>query len=291
MKKLAAAITMVKDDYFFLKKWVDYYGGLFGKQSLYIFNHGGDPKIDRIAEGCNVMYLPPGFDETFDAKRWRLLNNFTNGLRNYYRFVICGDVDEFIVPDPKLKLDLADFLAKRQGRVLITPIGLEVIHRREVETQSVEKSILGPRLHCRFSTYFCKPCVIGKPVDLARGGHYAMDPKLLLFRNLYLFHMKYADYNIYTGTLKRRVTQVEAIEGHDKDASDLSAHWFLEPGAEGAELDKLANLPLRDRFDFSDRLKEMDQTWEPRGEDGLWHFRKHVGQELFPIPERFSGII
>jgi len=291
MKNLAAAITMVKDDYFFLQKWVDYYGGLFGRRSLYVISHGGDERVDEIAQGCNVSHIPGYFDETFDAKRWRLLNNLSNGLRNYFKFVICGDIDEFVVLDPKLGMNLAEFLKKRRKRVLITPIGLEVVHRYDVEKEAITQSILGPRLHCRFSTYFCKPCIIGKPVDLARGGHYAMDENLMIFRNLYLFHMKYCDRDLYQSVLRRRVSQVAALDEVTSDTSQLSAHWFDSESEQAREFEKLADLPVRNSFGFSERLKEMEKTWKPRGVDGMWHFKKHVGQELFTIPERFSGII
>ena len=290
MPKLAAAITMVKDDYFFLEKWVTYYGEMFGRDSLYVINHGGSPKVDEIAKGCNVMHLPGDFDETFDAKRWRLLQNLANGLRSYFRFVICGDVDEYIVLDPKTGLTLPEFLSKRRKRVLITPLGLEVIHRKDVETDTISDAILGPRKYCRFSTYFCKPCIIGKPVNLARGGHYSEDSELLVFKNLYLFHMKYCDSDLFKGTLKTRSTQVQNIGDANAEDSVLSAHWFSDKGTEDELLTYLANMPISADFDFSDRLEEMNATWGPRVE-GLWHFKKHVGETLFEIPERFHGII
>ena len=41
MKRIAA-LTMVRNDDFYLEKWVDYYGRQLGKENLYIFFDGLD---------------------------------------------------------------------------------------------------------------------------------------------------------------------------------------------------------------------------------------------------------
>jgi len=290
LKHPVAVLTMVKDDYFFLEKWVSYYGDMFGRDALYVVSHGGDPEIDRIAEGCSIIRIPGTFDKSFDAKRWRLLGNTTNSLRNYYKFVICGDVDEYVVLDPKTKMTLPEFLVKRKPAI-ITPIGLEVVHRRDIENENVASGILNTRHHCRYSTYFSKPCIIGKPVDLSRGGHYAKDPELLVFRNLYLFHMKYCDYDNFKDTLNKRTKSVAELKIKNDENSQLSAHWFAEDDGFGAEVEKLAMLPMMEDFNFSDKIRKMKRTWQQRDKFGLWHFKKDVGQNLYPIPERFGGIL
>ena len=280
---------MVKDDYFFLEKWINYYGGMFGKKSLYIINHGDDDTVNKMAQGCNVTSIPGGFDKQFDSKRWRLLNHFANGLRSYYSYVVCGDVDEFLVFDPKTGLNLADFIAKRRKPNLITPLGLEVVHRPDIEPDSVENSILGPRQYCRFSTYFCKPCLIGREAVISRGGHYADRKEKVVFKNLYLFHMKYCDHGMYKDTMNRRGIQMDKLDQEEQVA--LSAEWMEKKDVEEDRLIELANLPVREEFDFSERLTEMDDTWGQRENSKYWHFKKHVGRELYPIPDRFSGII
>jgi len=290
VKQLAAALTMVKDDYFFLEKWIAYYGGLFGRDALYIISHGGDPEIDRIAKGCSVIRIPGDIDEGFDAKRWRMLTFYTNGLLNYYKFIVCGDVDELVVFDPKTGLNLAQFLQKRKASI-ITPIGLEVIHRLDSEPEPIKDSILKVRHFCRYSSYFSKPCLVGKPVNFARGGHYAKDPELKLFRNLYLFHLKYADFDQYRGRLQNRAQAMAALELDKESGASFSAHWFNEGQGFGAEIERLSALPEMSEFDLSEEIKWMDETWEQRNEFGLWHFKKKVGERLFPIPERFQGII
>lgn len=290
MKKPAAALTMVKDDYFFLEKWIAYYGGLFGRDALYIISHGGDPEIDRIAYGCSIIRIPGGIDTGFDAKRWRMLSNYTNGLLNYYNFVICGDVDEFVIMDPKTNLNLAQFLLKRKPSI-ITPIGLEVVHRLDKETETIADGILKTRHFCRYSSYFSKPCIVGKAVKFARGGHYSTEPELKLFRNLYLFHMKYADFDEYKGRLLNRSQAMAALNLKNDSNHSFSAHWFANDQGFGAEIEHLSAMPEMPEFDLSEEIRWMDSTWEQRNKYGLWHFKKLVGNRLFPIPERFAGIV
>ena len=98
---LAAAVTMVRDDAFFLRAWLRHYGGMFGRENCYIINHGRGAEVADLAAGCNVIGIPGEAHRNFDMKRWRLLNNLVMGLRSYYDHVIVGDVDELVVMDPE----------------------------------------------------------------------------------------------------------------------------------------------------------------------------------------------
>lgn len=291
MRALACALTMVKDDYFFLQKWVAHYGAAFGRDALYVVSHGGDPEVDRITEGCNVIRIPGGFDKNFDARRWRMLSNFTNGLRSYYDFVVVGDVDEYLVVDPKLGLSLADFLSRRKAKTVITPIGIEIVHRADVEPGGIEDGILGPRRYGRYSSFYSKPCIVSRQVRLSRGGHYTDVDELKVFRNLYLFHMKYCDRAMTVETMRRRSALAdETVDAEGNRTSMISDRWYADEGEETAEIDKLAALPVREDFDLDDRVRAMHESWGPR-DGGFHHFQKAVGRELHTIPERFFGTI
>jgi len=124
-----AVVTMVRDDAFFLKAWLRHYGGQFGRENCYIVNHGRGQEVAALAEGCNLIGIPGDPHKNFDMKRWRLLNNLVMGLRSYYAHVIVGDVDELVVLDPAAGTDLRGYLAQAPERQVLTPLGLEVIHR------------------------------------------------------------------------------------------------------------------------------------------------------------------
>lgn len=290
-KKLACVITMVRDDYFFLERWVKYYGEIFGRDALYVINHGNGARVQEIAAGCNVVGIPDVFNEKFDAMRWRLLNNFAQGLRGYYTYVMIGDVDEFIVLDPKTGMGLDEFLIRRRGRTTITPIGLEVVHKPDLEPEGIaDGPMLGPRRHARFTTAYSKPCIFNHHVEISRGGHYATDPELKIFKNLYLFHMRYVDADLYRATLARRHGQVDRIEKEDGDTM-ISWQWRRESEKPDPFLES-ASLPVGDSFELEPYLKRMNKTWELRDEkSGLYHVARQIGKVLMPVPERFFGVI
>lgn len=290
-KNLAAVITMVRDDYFFLDRWVKYYGGIFGREALYVVNHGNGERIREIAEGCNVIGIPDVFDEKFDAMRWRLLNNLAQGLRGYYNFIMIGDVDEFVVVDPKAGMPLDEFLAKRRGKNTITPIGLEVVHKPELEPEEIGNGpMLGPRRYARFTTAYSKPCIFNHHVNISRGGHYATDPELKIFKNLYLFHMRYVDQQLYTDTLDRRGQQVERIVKEGED-SMISWQWRRQDGQPDPYQASAAS-PVGEAFETDAYLKRMYKTWGLRDEkSGLYHVARQIGKVLMPLPDRFFGVI
>ena len=286
-KKPACVITMVRDDYFFLERWVRYYGDLFGRDALYVFNHGGDPRIAEIAAGCNVMGLPDVFTKSFDATRWRLLQNFGNGLRGYYDFVLICDVDEFVLVDPQSGHDLASFLARRRGPMTLTAIGVEVVHKPELEAEGIEGAMLGARRYLRYTSAYSKPCLFNCPTDLSRGGHYARTSDLRLFRGLYLFHMRYVDEALYRDTIARRSAQVAAL---GEDSGMISWNWTPERMAADPFYEAAAQ-PISASFDFSEDLQHMKDSWAPRNEGGLHGFDRRIGAELQTLPERFFGLI
>ena len=125
------AMTMVGGDHFFLSRWVGYYGRQLGRENLFVLSHGGDPEHRKIAEGCNVIYLP--FDETrncFNQRRWQMLSRLTTGFTNFYNWVLVGDVDEIVCVDPAVSDSLPDYLAQyavRGGPKVITPFAVPLL--------------------------------------------------------------------------------------------------------------------------------------------------------------------
>lgn len=285
----AAVITMVRDDLFFLQRWIDYYSAIWGRNALYVVNHGGNAAVADIAQGCNLINIPDEFDEKFDVYRWRLFNGLAAGLRQYFDFVIVSDVDEFLVMDPKTGLGLDDFLGKRRGKVTITPVGLEVVHKPELEPDTIENGpLLGPRKYARFSSVYSKPCLFNHNVRLSRGGHYASDPTLKLFRNLYLFHMRYVDAKLYADMLERRQSQLAKI---GEDTGPISRDW-RSGGSQLSAYEKVAQNPVTSDFDFSEHFARMSESWGPRGTAGEFHcFERDISSVLQTVPERFFGLV
>ena len=57
MKRIAV-LTMARNDDFFLRKWVEYYGRELGKENLYIYYDGEDQTIADFCQGTNVCVHP-----------------------------------------------------------------------------------------------------------------------------------------------------------------------------------------------------------------------------------------
>ncbi len=145
-KAPVAALTMVRGEDFFLKRWLAYYRQFLPDEHIYVLNHGGDPEVAEIALGVNVISLP--YDETkrnVNQRRWQILSLFTSGLTQFYNWVICNDVDELVVLDPDHGSNLVDYLMERRAadRVpqALIPFAVEMVHvpefyRSRVETTS-----------------------------------------------------------------------------------------------------------------------------------------------------------
>lgn len=107
---LCAAATMVWQDYTFLEKWIDHYGAAFSKTNLYVILHGLDEHAKDIASGCNVIEVPRYFDANFEKNCWRALSGYGTFLLQFYKAVIIGDCDEYVVPTQDLGKDLQSYI-------------------------------------------------------------------------------------------------------------------------------------------------------------------------------------
>ena len=56
--KRIAAITMARNDDFFLSRWIEYYGAQIGTENLYIYLDGTDQNVPKNAGNAHVKKLP-----------------------------------------------------------------------------------------------------------------------------------------------------------------------------------------------------------------------------------------
>ena len=291
MQTVAAAVTMVRDDAFFLKAWLRHYGETLGRENCYIVNHGRGTEVAELAAGCNVIGIPGNPHKNFDMKRWRLLNNLVHGLRSYYDHVIVGDVDELVIVDPAAGQGLLAFLEDQPIRRVLTPVGLEVIHRIDVEDKPVTDRIIGPRRHVRLAPHYSKPCVVSLGTKIARGGHFTQASKLFTPEPLYLLHLKFCDFSNYVATMNAR-NDVTAQTGASVQEASIGRHWFAEArGEDRAVFEAFARLPMQEGFDLDWVRKRMHRTWKQRGETGYWQFDRPEYDTQYQLPERFNGVI
>ncbi len=287
---VACALTMVRDDTFFLDAWLRHYGALFGRENCYVINHGRGADVAEMAQGANVIGIPGDPHPNFDMKRWRMLNNFVQGLRPYYDHVIVGDVDELVVLDPKSGFSLIEWLAGTKPRRVLTPVGLEVIHRPAIETLPPRPTILGPRMHVRPAPHYSKPCIVSTGTKIARGGHFTQEKRLIVPEDLYLFHLKFCDADQYSAAMDRRNAMTGDLGVGFKEAA-VGRHWFAQMrGQDAAVFEGFEALPLVDGFDLDWLRDEMHATWRARGDTGFWHFDRPDHAVQYRLPDRFAGL-
>jgi len=196
MKKIAA-LTMVRNDDFYLRKWVEYYGGQLGKENLYIFFDGLDQQVAPFCAGTHAKAVEKIGTQVVAAEKGRL--QFLSGqaaqlLADGYDLVIGVDADEYVVVDPKLGLSLAEYLGETPINGSLSPLGLDFGQKIGEEPDITEaEPFLQQRHYAQIGTRYTKPSILAKPWTWGSGFHRIKGHNFHIARDLYLFHFGYFD--------------------------------------------------------------------------------------------------
>jgi hypothetical protein len=206
---------MVWRDYWLLEKWVTHNSRIVPKSQLYVVNHGGDPKVDAIAAGCNLIHIPRD-EVTIDLtrRRWTLVGNITSGLLAFYDRVICTDVDELLlyVGDKSgflahlESVDMADVAA-------LSPVGLNLMATDD-DGSDPDASVLQNHPNALLSARYTKPCIVAGPVTYTIGGHGLIGQRFRIDPDILLFHLHYVTPD-YTERMAARQEIVAQSKEHN----------------------------------------------------------------------------
>lgn len=215
--KRIAVLTMVRNDNFFLQKWVEYYGRELGKENLYIYFDGEDQQIADFCQGANACVHPKIGTHVVSAEKARL--KFLSGkaaelFAKGYDLVIGVDADEYIVVDPKLGMGLKDFLSQQKIDVSLSALGLDFGQRLGEEGDlTPDATFLSQRCYAQIGTRYTKPSIIAKPCRWGSGFHRVKGHNFHIAKDLYLMHFGYADSKI----LKARLGDADRVaQGWEK---------------------------------------------------------------------------
>lgn len=190
--KKIAAITMVRDDDFFLRKWVEYYGRELGKENLYILFDGEDQHPADFCEGANTFIHKRLCNQIVEGERVRLgllSDKAEELLKSGYDLVIGVDCDEFLIVDPQLGKGLAEFLSEQEIDVCLSPLGIDIGQHLENESEiKPDLKFLEQRKYAYLSTRYTKGSILAKPARWGRGFHRVKGHNFHICPNLYLFH-------------------------------------------------------------------------------------------------------
>lgn len=217
MKKIAA-ITISRNDLFFLERWIGYYSKELGKENVYVFLDGKDQKLPTNSNLANITLLDhtPLSRTKGDKHRIKILSDFAAELftEKKYDLVIGTDCDEFLVVDPHIDQSLKNYLSKIEVKSSVSALGLDVgQHLEEESVLNRENSILSQRSYAIVSSRYTKANIISKPLNWGSGFHRVRGKNFKIDKNLYLFHVGYCDLEL-----------MKDKSGSDKIAAGWEAH-------------------------------------------------------------------
>lgn len=193
MKKLKkiAAITMARDDEFFLSRWIAYYGKQFGTENLYILLDGTDQKIPVNVGKANITKLPHKNLSRAAGDKYRIgeLSKLCTKLLKKYDIVIGCDSDEFLIVDPNTKQTLREYLSNKKIKTSLSGLGLDIGQNMNCELELDRNApFLEQREYALLSTRYTKPVVKTTPAPWGSGFHSIRHHNFHIDKNLYLLH-------------------------------------------------------------------------------------------------------
>ena len=196
MTKHIAAITMARNDTFFLSRWIEYYGREIGTENLYIYLDGTDQDIPENAGAAHITKLPHTDMSRSAGDKYRIgkMSDLANKLLKKYDIVIGCDCDEFLIVDPALNTSLAKYLSNTEIHTTLSGLGLDVgQHLTHEKPLDSSKPFLAQRAYALLSTRYTKPVVINRPVRWGSGFHSINGHNFHIDPNLYLLHFGAVD--------------------------------------------------------------------------------------------------
>ena len=270
---------MVRNDDFYLRKWVEYYGRELGKENLWIYFDGTDQVIAPFCEGTNAFLHEKIGNQVVAAEKGRLRflsERAASLLEQGYDLVIGVDADEFIVVDPKREMSLREYLSAQKIGVSLSALGLDFGQKLGEEGDITENEpFLKQRHYAQIGTRYTKPSIVAKPCIWGSGFHRVKGHNFHIAKDLYLMHFGYFD--------KRR------LEERFSDKDRLSQGWGKHMTKRARTIRYATELPARD-FDRWTKFARICQTIvrPPYALNKPAMFELRI---VVRIPERFETIV
>ena len=248
MKKIAA-ITMARNDDFYLEKWVEYYGAQLGREHLYIFFDGTDQQIPAFCDGTHAVAVPKIGTDVVSNDKGRVAVMSAKAAELFdagYDLVIGTDADEFVVVDPKLGLTLPEYLSRQKIGVSLSPLGLD-FGQKLGEEGDIDAAVpfLQQRHYAQIGTRYTKCSVLARPCQWGSGFHRVKGHNFHIGKDLYLLHFGYFD-------MKR-------LQDRFRDADRLDLGWEAHMRKRARTIRYATELPARD-FECWTRFARVCQT-------------------------------
>lgn len=215
--KRIGVLSMVRDDEFFIRKWIHYYGSQFGHDNLFLILDGQEQPYPAGHEKINVCRLPYKSHNRArgDCERSRIISFIAKALFYRYDIIIAHDIDEFLVLDPNCRQSLAEYLQRPITYASLSALGLDVGQHRETEKPiDPERPFLEQRSFAHVSARYTKPVVATEPLTWGSGFHRVKGRNFHIDPNLFLFHFGMVDYDSATAKMEKQALINAGWSGH-----------------------------------------------------------------------------
>lgn len=271
-------ISMVRDDNFFVPRWISYYGEQVGHKNLYLILDGHDQELPFGHENINVISVPrlELSRARGDANRASIISSLARALFRRYDIVIAHDIDEFLVVDPNTGQSLSNYLGQPRRLSSISALGLDVGQHLEKE-KAIDPSrpFLEQRRFAHVSARYTKSIVAYKPVKWGSGFHRVKGKNFHIDKNLFLFHFGMVDY-------EKSTVKIE-------DESLLKSGWKGHLGRRHELFDLILNNPAVDGDGFFMKARRRQRLFRP-----IYALNKPgmlKEKPIILIPDRFKTIV
>lgn len=282
MSMKIAAVTMARNDLFFLTRWIEYYGKELGKEHLYILLDGEEQETPPNAGTAHIQKLPHRELSRVQGDKYRigLLTDLAHRLfAQGYDRVIGTDADEFVIVDPLRGLSLREYLSEVEFDTTISPLGLDLGQRRQEEASPLDasRSILAQRRYAVLSSRYTKASILAKPLRWGSGFHRVKGHNYHIAPDLYLVHTGYCD--------------LEMIAQRMGDSSRVDESWEAHLGrrARTIAITTDATKPI-DGDTYFAKARKIQTLLRP-----LFALNKPLMPTFLPrvvrLPERFTEIV
>jgi hypothetical protein len=195
------------------------------------------------------------------------------------------------VVDPAVSSILREYVCAiepKRGPKVLTPFAIEMVHTPDTEPEKItdDRNILQVRRNFRLNANYAKPCITATKIDIVPGGHFASHPQLHLDPHLYLFHLRFIDYDLCAARLATRRAQRDIQSGALAEVARAKTGWDT---AWDTYISLCAQKPLREDVEFAEFRAEMVAGWRVKKEV---YFAPGGARPkgLYSLPERFAAV-
>jgi hypothetical protein len=213
-----AAVTHVRHDDFFLDLWVRHYGRLIGRQNCHVILDGDDWTSSVDLSDVNVIVLPRPrshmnrvrIDRRMQREQMDLIARIFEDLR--YDYVLKGDCDEYVVPDPLLGTTIHEAVREADLAGAVYSSGINVLHDTSCEPAlDPQKDVMSQRHFAVLSQSYCKVNLLARTgyeqgIRTNPGGHrVAGSLPVHASQSFYMLHLGWCDVPMWQKRAEHRL--------------------------------------------------------------------------------------